>query len=98
MEPNFNLRTETVTDKNKRGSLHLKGRNMWARGMPEPFPNAEYQSEGYYINCGWHSVPNQIRKEREEQERQAIIDAGLDDESLNKLRGQLEALGFTVPN
>ena len=49
---------------------------------------------GGYFYAGWFDADQDWRREYQRAQREA----GLDDESLDKLRQQLTALGFTIPN
>ncbi|MFN8996002.1 MAG: hypothetical protein ACK5X3_20375 [Pseudomonadota bacterium] len=89
---------EVITDRLLRSRLHKKGREMYVNGSVEPYPDAEYQTENYYINAGWKSVV----RDREEAFLARNLEMkqrlGIDDESLDKLRNGLRELGFKIPN
>jgi hypothetical protein len=46
------------------------------------------------MNAGWRAAA----REASDKELETAEDNGLDWKSLDKLRQQLEALGFTIPN
>lgn len=78
----------------ERGVLYKRGEEMFRRGELEPYPDAAYQTQGYYINAGWrHARGNELQRELAREQ-----EAGLDYDSLDKLSKQLKALGFTIPN
>lgn len=77
-----------------RDKLYEQGRSNFLQGATEPFPHAPPGSEGYYMNAGWRRAASEQHDEEQREERRQ----GLDFESLDRLRKQLEALGITVPN
>ena len=89
---------EVITDRLLRSRLHKKGQEMCVNGSVEPYPDAEYQTENYYINAGWKSVV----RDREEAFLARNLEMkqrlGIDDVSLDKLRNGLRDLGFKIPN
>jgi hypothetical protein len=78
----------------QRSLYYAQGKDHYLDGNPELYPDAEYQSPGYYMNAGWRAAA----REASDQELETAEDNGLDWKSLDKLRQQLEALGFTIPN
>lgn len=90
--------SEVITDRLLRSRLHKKGREMYVNGSVEPYPDAEYQTENYYINAGWKSVVRDREEAFLARNLEMKQQLGIDDESLDKLRNGLRELGFTIPN
>lgn len=90
--------SEVITDRLLRSRLHKKGRDMCLPGSIEPYPDAEYQTENYYINAGWRSVLRDREDAFVARNRAMKESLGIDEESLDKLRNGLRELGFKIPN
>ena len=78
----------------QRSLFYTQGKDAYAGGEPEIYPNAEYQSPAYYMNAGWRAA----QREATDRELEDDAENGLDWKSLEKLSKQLKALGFTIPN